>query len=124
MSKDFFRRLVVLVSVLVSGLGLSLIFVVQTTPFVFLLLCAAPVAAVALVPRKYWLRITVFVFLIASVYGMGRIAAEMGRNMLYGSPLPQSGKHYVYELLLYAIYGSIGIVWWLRTRKTNSKFHV
>ncbi|MGH8702161.1 MAG: hypothetical protein ACREVR_13460 [Burkholderiales bacterium] len=117
MSKDFLRRLVVIFAIMVSGLAMSLVFVGRTTLLDILMLLAAPIASVALLPRKDWPRIAVFVFLFASVYGIGRIAAEMGRTMLYGDPLPQAPERYVYELLLYILYGLIWVGWWWRNRE-------
>ena len=117
MSKDFLRRIVVIVSVMISGTGLSLIYFVR---FDVLMLSAAPIAAVALLPRKDWLRVVAFAFLFASVYGVGRIAAEVGRHMLYDLPLTQTEEGYVYALLLHAVYASIWVVWWWRNREADT----
>jgi hypothetical protein len=117
MSKDFLRRLVVIVAIMVSGFALSLVLVGRTTLLDILMLLAAPVATVALLPHKDWLRIAAFVFLFASVYGIGRIAAEVGRSVLYGFPLPQAPERYAYELLLNVAFGLIWVGWWWRKRE-------
>lgn len=120
MSKDIFRRLAVLIAVLVSGLGLSLLFVVRISVADLLMLLAAPIVAAAFVPRKDWLRVGAFVFLVASVYGVGRIAAEVARSTLDQTSMLRSWDQYGAEGLLYLLYGFIWLIWWWKNR-TNSR---
>lgn len=119
-SKDFLRALVVGIGVMISGLGLSLVFLVRTSPFDFLMLLAAPVSAVALLHRKHWIHVIAFVFLLASVYGVGRIAAETARSLLYDLPYPRSAGRYAFELFIYVIYASVW-VWLWQKRKTGAR---
>lgn len=116
MIKDFFRKLAVVIAVLVSGLGLSLIFVVRVSVADFLMLLAAPITAVVLVPQKHWFRIAAFVFLVASIYGFGRIAAEIARNVLEQLPAQTSWYQYWLESVVYLLYGSIWLIWRWRSR--------
>ena len=112
MSREFLRNLAVMIGVMVSGLGLSLIFVVRTTLIELLMLCVAPLVAVMILPRKQWLRAAAFVFLFGSVFGVGRVIAGVGRSVLQDLPSGSSGEGYAYELALYTIYGLIWVLWW------------
>ena len=120
MRKDFFRRLAVLIAVLISGLGLSLLFVVRISVADLLMLLAAPIIAIAFLPKRDWLRVGAFVFLVASVYGVGRIAAEVSRSTLDQTPILRSWNQYGVEGLVYLLYGLIWLIWWWRNR-TNAR---
>lgn len=72
------------------------------------MLMAAPIAAVALVPRKDWMRVAALVFLLASVYGARRIAAEVARSILKQTPMLRSWSQYGVEGSVYLLYGLSG----------------
>ena len=107
-------------AVFISGLGLSLLFIVRISVADLLMLLAAPIAAVAFLPRRDWLRAGVFVFLVASVYGVGRIAAEVARSTLGQTPMLRSWNQYGVEGSVYLFYGFIWLIWWWRNR-TNAR---
>lgn len=120
MRGDYFRRLAVMVGVMISGFGLSQILSVQTPLTYIFMLCVGPLMIVALVPRIDWLRPGVFILLFASVFGIGRLAATVARHFIYEGPL-QPPSEYGWQVALYAAYGVIWIIWWIQTKRSSRK---
>ena len=122
MSKDFFRGLAVILAVLLSGAGLSLVVSAPPTLAHFALMSAAPLAAAIFVPQKHRLRVIAYVFLFGGVYGLGRIFAEVERGMLgEGPPYDLSGRN-AFELLTYVTFGVIWMVWaWLERKRLGEE---
>jgi len=120
MNKDFFRRLSVIIAVLVSGLGLSLLFVVRISVIDLIMLSAAPIAAFTLLPKTDWSRVGAYVFLMAGVYGIGRVASEVAHSVLERTPMLGSWSQYGVEVLVYVVYSLIWLTWWT-THRANSR---
>jgi len=55
-----------------------------------------------------------------SVYGVGRIAAEVARSTLDQTPMLRSWNQYGVEGLVYLLYGFIWLIWWC-TQKDKIK---
>lgn len=118
MNKEFLVRLLVIVSVLVSGLGLSLFYVVRINYFDILMILFAPSVALIFVSKQYWFRVIAFAFLIGGLYGLGRIGLNVGHGMENMESMAW-GK-YSDDLMVYLLYTSIWFVWWIKDSRKGS----
>ena len=106
-----------IISVFVSALGLSMFLTVRLSLADVAMMLVAPTVTILLMPRRDWLRVMAYVFLMAGIYGLGRIAAEIARSTLEFAPLARSWGRFGFEASIYGLYAAIWGIWWLSTER-------
>jgi hypothetical protein len=119
MNKGFIIRFLINMSVLASGFGLSLFYVVRIDYFDILMILFGLIATLIFVPKQYWIRVFAFTFLMAGLFGFGRIGLDIGHRVENVEGVVWS--KYVHDLIVYFLYGAVWLIWWMKDSRASKK---
>ena len=120
------KQLAIIIAIIIVGVGVSFsargLNTVYFLPFswvLFFKLISGPVLTIIFLPKKYWLRMHIFIFTFAGLAGLSQITVNFTLLYLLGINLKHSVNLYIYQGVASSIFVSVFFIWLAFDKRNN-----